>query len=237
MRNINNRDPRVHINACIARNKEKKYSKCSHCNRDMLLRQHQVTWNKLPPEIQYDKINGCPTGYPYSNNKCIKKPIYDFSYTYHTVDPNNIDEHGTEQLTYGKMDNTIYDLSCVENRAKNNSYNNNNNNNNNNIDYSTPLLYMGFSNKPTKIMSRANGYTTRTSEDRCPPGYTYENIYNPGLKRHFRKCTLYCSKGCSSNLVNVEKMTNSLGINKLKNMANNSIDKVKSMSEKYILKK
>lgn len=230
MRTINNRDPSVHIRACEARNIEKKYPRCMRCDGRLLHMQHQVTWDRLPDEMQYDKIKGCPTGYSYRNNECIKKPTYDFSYTYHTVDPNNIDNHGTEQLTYGPKDNTIYNLSCSENGI-------NNNNNNNNIDYSTPLLYMGFSNKPTKTMRRANGYTTRTRKDRCPPGYTYENIYNPELKRHFRKCTLYCSKGCSSNLVKVEKMTNSSGINKLKNMANNSIDKVKSMSKKYILKK
>ena len=224
MQVINNRDPRVHINACIARNKEKKYPTCDHCNGTTLYFQHQSSWNKLPRELPYTE-EGCPTGSSYIDNKCIKKPNYDFSYTYHTVDPNNIDEHGNERLAYGQKDNTIYNLSCSENGI------------NNNIDYSTPLLYMGFSNKPTKTMRRANGYTTRTSKDKCPPGYTYENIYNPELNRHFRKCTLYCSKGCSSNLVKVEKMTNSLGLNKLKNMANNSIGKVKSISEKYILKK
>lgn len=142
---MDNRDPTIHIKKCKERNILKKYPKCMHCGGYMLYLQHQVAWNKLPNKLYMGRNgklepnmscsngfkyrtgkNTCPTGYTYKNIKnrgcrrqnfkeCTKKPQYDFSYTYHTVNPDNIDDYSNESLTYGPMDNTIYNLSCMEN--------------------------------------------------------------------------------------------------------------------------
>lgn len=75
------------------------------------------------------KKNTCPTGYTFKAirntnrgcrtyfKKCTKKPIYDFTYTYHSVNPNNIDNQDHEQLTYElpSTGKAINNISHIEN--------------------------------------------------------------------------------------------------------------------------
>lgn len=196
-----NRNPQVHISACKRRNDKKGYPKCNKCGGLILQLQHQAAWNTFPNTLymgrdniaseDMDCSNGfkygtaldkCPTGYTFKNKKntscnrhfreCTKIPRYDFSYTYHTVDPNDIDSHKNEQLTYDNKSNTeriIYDLSCVENGEEHK--------------YTTsPSKSNTRTINPNKLPIEISINDCRKCKQHCPPGNTIIEKMSNNLK-------------------------------------------------------